>query len=299
MDQAGAVAVGAQVQLTRANQSPAQKVLSGDNGQFSFADLGPGPFELTITANGFEPKVFSGVLQAGEAYISPPIVLAVAHATTDVRVGLPPEEVAEEQIKYQEKQRVLGFIPNFYVSYVPDAAPLAPRQKFELAWKSVSDPITFVGVGFLAGLEQAGDEYPGYGQGAEGYGKRFGAAYADVFIGTFIDSAILPSILKQDPRYYYQGTGTTRSRIIHALSNAVVCKSDSSGQYQLNYSAIIGSFATAGISTLYYPASDRSAGLVVGNALVRIASGSVAGIFQEFVLRKFTPHVKKNPPPQP
>ena len=72
------------------------------------------------------------------------------------------------QIKEQEKQRVLGFIPNFYVSYVPDAAPLAPKQKFELAWRSIIDPITFVGVGFLAGFEQASDDFQGYGQGAPG-----------------------------------------------------------------------------------------------------------------------------------
>ncbi|MDR3747381.1 MAG: carboxypeptidase-like regulatory domain-containing protein [Acidobacteriota bacterium] len=211
IDQFGAVAVGARVQLTREDQAPTQEILSGYNGQFSSTGLTPGPFRLTITSAGFENQVFSGNLRAGEAFIAPEFVLAVAPAVEEVRVALTQFEVAQEQIKEQEKQRVLCFIPNFYVTYVPDAAPLAPKQKFELAWKSVSDPITIVGVGALTGIEQAADQYGGYGQGAQGYAKRFGATYGDVFIGTFIDSAILTSVLKQDPRYFYRGTGTTRS----------------------------------------------------------------------------------------
>ena len=204
----------------------------------------------------------------------------------------------QEQIKYQEQQRVLGFIPNFYASYVPDAAPLNPKQKFQLAWKSVTDPMTIVGAGALAGIYQAADEYGGYGQGAEGYFKRFGATYGGVFIGTFIDSAILTSVLKQDPRYFYRGTGTKKSRLMYALGNAVMCKGDNK-KYQVNYSTIVGSFITSGITFAYTPASDRSTSLYFQNALIRIAEGSVAGLFQEFVVKKLTPHLKKDPPPQP
>ena len=126
---------------------------------------------------------------------------------------------------------------------------------------------------------------PGYGQGAEGYGKRFGATYGDVFIGTFIGSALLPSLLKQDPRYFYRGTGSKKSRLMYALGNAVMCKGNNK-KYEPNYSAILGSFITRGISYTYYPASDRSATLLVQTALIRIAEGSVAGLFQEFVVRK-------------
>ena len=297
LDQVGAVAVGAEVQLTSPGR-PAQKTLSGDNGQFSFADVPPGPFQLTVTAGGFQSKVFSGSLNPGQAYLVPAMVLAVAPATTNVRVGVSNIEVAEAQIKQQEKQRVLGIAPNFYVSYIPDAAPLNSKQKFELAWKSTIDPVTIVGVGFLAGLEQAADDYGGYGQGAQGYAKRFGAAYANTFIGTFMDSAIFPSIFKQDPRYFYQGTGTTKSRLLHALSNAVIRRSDD-GRSQPNYSAIAGSFATAAISYSYYPPSDRSGGLLVQNALVSIAGGAVAGVFQEFVLRKLTTHAHDQGSPKP
>ena len=132
---------------------------------------------------------------------------------TEVQVALPQMEVAEEQVKEQEKQRVFGIIPNFYVTYEPRSRSYGSRGKnSSCPFRSVLDPITFVAVGFLAGLEQASDDFGGYGQGAEGYAKRYGAAYCNVFAGTMIGSAILPSILKQDPRYFYRGTGTKKSR---------------------------------------------------------------------------------------
>jgi Carboxypeptidase regulatory-like domain len=289
VDQGGAVAVGAQVRLTRPDQPRAQQVSSGDNGQFSFSNLPPGPFDLTITAPGFETTIFTGLLTPGASFIVPEMVLNVAPATTTVEVGLTTEQVAQIQIRQEEKQRVLGIAPNFYVTYIPDAAPLTAKQKFQLAWRSVADPVTLLGVGTLAGIHQAANDYVGLGQEAGGYGKRFSAAYASLVTGAFIDDAVLASLLKQDPRYFYQGIGTTRSRLLHALNHAVVRKGDD-GHWQPNYSGIIGSFASSGLSSLYYPERDRTAGLVVQNALVGIAGRAVGGIFQEFVLRKFTSH---------
>ena len=298
IDQTGAVNRGAHLRLTREDQSPQQEAVSGENGQFSFANLPPGPFQLTINSAGFAPHSISGVLHAGEAYIAPPIMLTLATAVTNVQVGLPQAEVAEMQIKEQEKQRVIGFIPNFYVSYVHDAAPLAPKQKFELAWKTMIDPITFLSVGVLAGIEQASDDFGGYGQGAQGYAKRYGAGYADAFAGTFVGGAVLPTLLKQDPRYFYKGTGSIRSRTLYALATAVICKGDNK-RWQPNYSSILGSFASGGISYLYYPAADRGAELLVQNSLLSIAENGIAGVFQEFVVRKFTPHLPKHTPAQP
>ncbi len=289
LEQGGAVAEGAQVRLTRPNQPHAQQVPSGDNGQFTFGNLAPGSFQLTITAPGFETKIFTGSLQSGEAFLVPEMVLKVAPATTTVQVGVTAEQVAQIQIKQQEKQRVLGIVPNFYVSYIPDAAPMTAKQKFQLAWKSVSDPVSILGVGALVGIEQATNDYGGLGQEAGGYGKRFSVGYAALVTGAFIDDAVLASLLKQDPRYFYQGTGTTRSRLGHALSHAIMRKGDN-GRWQPNYSGIIGSFANSGLTSLYYPESDRSGGLVVQNALVGIAGRAVGGVFQEFVLRKFTSH---------
>src|SRR5262249_5786715 len=143
----------------------------------------------------------------------PTITLALASVNTEIRV-VPPEVLAEQQLKEEEKQKALGFIPNFYVSYVPDAMPLRPRQKYELAWKSMVDPMTFGITGAIAGIQQAQNYFPGYGQGAQGYAKRYAAAYADSAIGTFIGGAILPSLLKQDPRYFYKGTGSKKSRLM-------------------------------------------------------------------------------------
>lgn len=298
VDPSGAVIVGARVKLTRDNPSLTQEALTGDIGQFSFANLAPGPFQLTISSTRFATHTSSGILQPGETYIVPRVAMAVA-ANVEVQVGVSPEEVAEEQIKIQEKQRVLGFIPNFYVSYIPNAVPLTPKQKFKLAWKTTIDPITILLVGAVAGVEQAQNHFRGYGQGAEGYGKRFGAGYADTVTATFIGGAILPSILKQDPRYFYKGTGSNRSRTLYAIANAVICKGDN-GRWQPNYSNVMGNLAAGGISNLYYPADDRNgAGLTFENAAIGIGATAIANLFQEFVVRKFTPKLPNNAPAQP
>jgi hypothetical protein len=290
VDLTGAVVVGAQVRLTREDQSPSKELLADDLGQFSFANVAPGTFQLTISFTGLNTQVISGTVHPGEAYVVPQMVLLVATQVTQVTVALTQVELAEVQIKDQEKQRVLGIIPNFYVSYVPDAVALTPKQKFELAWRSSVDPFTFVAVGAVAGIQQAGNGLGGYGQGAQGYAKRYGASYGDVVIGTFLGSAIMPSLLKQDPRYFYKGTGTKRSRLLYALASPFICKGDN-GRWQPNYSYVIGNFAAAGIANAYYPASDRGAGLVAETALVRLGENAVAAVFQEFIVRKLTPKV--------
>jgi len=262
--------------------------MSDEDGLFSFSNVAPGPFQLTISSPGLGSREFSGTLQSGEAYVTPLIMLTIPTLVTEVRVGLTPEELADVQIKEQEKQRVFGLIPNFYVSYEADAAPLTAKHKFELAWKSASDPITLMGVGFLAGVEQAGDRWGAYGQGAQGYAKRYGATYANVFASTFIGGAIMPSVLKQDPRYFYKGTGSKRSRIFYAAASAVICKGDN-GRWQPNYSNVIGSFAGAGLQAAYLPANDRlGSRYVVSSALIRLGETSLAGVLQEFVFSKLT-----------
>ena len=289
LDPTGAVTVGAKVQLTSKDQSPSTEAVSGENGQFSFSHVPPGPFQLTITAPGFANQTFSGELQSGQTYLLPAIVLQVATAVTEVRVGVPTAEVAEAQIKEQEKQRVLAFIPNFYVTYDREAAPLNAKQKFELAWKTAADPVTLIGAGVYAGFEQAGNRYPEYGQGVEGYAKRYGSGYVDAVSGIFIGNAIMPSLLKQDPRYFYKGTGSTRSRLLYAIASSVMCKGDNQ-RWQPNYSFMLGSVAVGGISTLYVPSSgNNGAGLVFQNALIRLGQGSLGGVLQEFVFPRLTP----------
>jgi hypothetical protein len=290
VDRSGAFVVGARVNISREMASPNQEALSDDDGQFSFANILPGPFQLTITAAGFSTQSFSGILHSGEIYTVPQTTLAIATAVTEVRVMPTRVEVAEDEIKAEEKQRVLGVIPNFYVTYDSNPVPLSSKQKFELAWKTTVDPVTFGITGFIAGVQQAQNDFSGYGQGAQGFAKRYGASYADLVSGTFIGSAILPSLLKQDPRYFYKGTGTKRSRILYALANAVICKGDN-GHWQANYSSILGSLAAGGISNLYYPAENRDGTeLTFENALIGVGANAAANLLQEFVIRKLTPN---------
>ena len=291
LDQSGAVSVGTVIRLTPEDKSAYREVISGDNGQFSFSNVPAGKFKLSITSAGFGGEAFSGELAAGQTYLVPPIVLSIATVVTAVDVKDDPVQVATEEVKEELHQRVLGFIPNFYVTYHEDAAPLTIKLKFQLAWKSSTDPITLGGTAFLAGLQQAGDQYAGFGQGAEGYGKRLGAAYADVFASTFLSGAVFPTLLKQDPRYFYKGTGSTRSRILRAAGNSVFCKGDN-GRWQVNYSNIGGSFGAAAITSTYYPTHNQ-ASVVLANGLVRMGESSLAGIFQEFVARRLTKQAKQ------
>ena len=281
--------MGARVSIARQISSANLEALSGDEGQFSFADVTPGPFQLTISAPGFAEHSVSGMLHSGEAYTVPQTTLALATAVMEVRVVPRRVEIAEDEIKVEEKQRVLGVIPNFYVTYLPNPTPLSPKQKFELAWKTTVDPVTFGITGFIAGVQQAQNDFSGYGQGAQGFAKRYGASYANMVSSTFIGSAILPSLLKQDPRYFYKGTGTKRSRVLYALANAVICKGDN-GHWQANYSSILGSLAAGGISNLYYPAKNRDgAELTFENALIGVGATAAANLLQEFVIRRLTP----------
>lgn len=290
VDTTGAFIVGARISISRQIQSPSQEALSGDDGQFSFVNVAPGPFQLTIAAPGFAEYSVAGLLHSGETLNVPQTTLAIAANITEVRVVPRRVEIAEDEIKVEEKQRVLGVIPNFYVTYVPNPAPLSPKQKFELAWKTTVDPVTFGITGFIAGVQQAQNDFSGYGQGAQGFAKRYGASYADLVSGTFIGSAILPSILKQDPRYFYKGTGTKRSRILYALANAVICKGDN-GHWQPNYSSILGSLAAGGLSNLYYPATNRDGTeLTFENALIGVGATAAANLLQEFVVRRLTPN---------
>ena len=299
VDESGALIAGAQLKLTGQDDSLQRQAVSGNDGQFCFSNIAPGPFELSVTSEGFSTQTVSGFLHAGEMETVPQIALNVAVAQTDVEVTLTTEEVAQEQLKVQEQQRVFGVIPNFYVSYIPNAAPLNRKQKFQLAWKTVKDPVTIGLVAAVAGVQQAQNHFAGYGQGAEGYAKRFGAGYADTLTGTFIGGAILPSLLKQDPRYFYKGTGGTPARFRYAIANAVICKGDN-GRWQVNYSNLLGSLASGGISNLYYPPQDRDgAELTFENAAIGIGASAVTNLFQEFIIRKFTPKAPGHDPAKP
>lgn len=280
--------VEATLTLARGGQT-VQQVQTAEDGQFSFAGIAPGIYQITISASGFETQSVNAVVHPGELLTLPRVSLALAPLVTSINVTPSRAEVAHYQLQQEEKQLVLGFIPNYYVTYYPHTAPLSTKQKFQLAWKSVFNAYNFGLTAALAGGEQAAGMYSGYGQGAQGYAKRFGADYADLTVGAFIGGALLPSVLRQDPRYYYKGSGGVRSRLLYAITRSVICKGDN-GRWQPCYSNILGDFATGGISNLYYPPQDRKGfGLTIENAVIGIGFDAISNVFQEFVVPKFTP----------
>ncbi|MGC2720819.1 MAG: carboxypeptidase-like regulatory domain-containing protein [Candidatus Acidiferrales bacterium] len=293
VDSSGAAVAGAHLTLTHDDATPARETLSDANGEFVFADVPPGAFQVVIAAAGLASQTYTGTKIADQASTVPTITLAVASESTQVQVSVSRVELAEDEIKIQEKQRVLGVFPNFYVSYDPDAVPLSSKQKFELAWRTTIDPVTFVLTGATAGVQQWQNNFSGYGQGAQGYAKRYGAIYADTVTGTFLGGAVFPSLFKQDPRYFYKGTGTVRSRFLYAIANAVICKGDNR-KWQPAYSSILGDLASGGISNAYYPSSDRGAALVFENTLIGIGTTAAANVLQEFLIRKLTPGQSNN-----
>jgi hypothetical protein len=289
----GEVYEGVRVELAQPNAQPLVQQTNSD-GEFTFVNVPAGAFSLTVSSDGFIPQTLTGLLKPGATFDAQNIVLELKETTTEVRVSaLQQEEIAEEQIHLEETQRVLGVLPNFYVNYDRNPVPLTTRQKYALAWRSNIDPFTFLLNGAFAGIEQADNTFAGYGQGMQGYGKRFGANYADTFISTEIGGAILPSIFKQDPRYFYKGTGGFRARAGYAIANAVICKGDNM-RWQFNYSGILGGLAAGGVSNLYYPASDRNGWtLTFENLAIGIGESAIQNLFQEFIVKKLTPSARK------
>jgi hypothetical protein len=299
-DDDGALVPGAQVTLLSAGSKQRRSTVTGADGHFSFSGVASGEFTLTVTADGLEGTSEQGTLNADESLELPPITLRVAIANTDVEVSsLSQQEIAEKQIKVEEKQRLAGLVPNFYVTYDWKAASLTSKQKFKLAVRATVDPATFVIVGGFAGIEQATNSFSGYGQGAAGYGKRYGAGLADTSIGAMLGGYILPSLFHQDPRYFYKGTGSIYSRILYALSTGVIARGDN-GKWQPAYAAVLGGFGSGAISNLYYPASNRNGvGLTMENGSLAIASTALGNLLQEFVLKKISSGVKSHGTPQP
>lgn len=282
------VVSGATVLLKDSASRVLRSTVSNDSGFFTFAGVPSGTYSIVVTGNGFSSWTKSSLsLEPGEYYEVPNIILAMASATSTVRVTASRQEIAEAQMREEEKQRVLGIVPNFYVSYDPDAVPLSAGQKIRLATRTSIDPLTLLSAGFIAGAEQSQNYFPGFGQGLDGYAKRLGAAYADDWSSTMMADALLPALFHQDPRYFYRGTGSAGSRALDAISSVFVCRGDN-GKQEPNYSYILGGFAAGGLSNLYYPASDRGIHLAIDNGLLNIGTGAGVALLEEFVLRRFT-----------
>jgi hypothetical protein len=268
---------------------------ANDTAAFEFRDLKLGvPYQVHISVNGFEDWTSPAIVLTPDrsVFYVTGTKLKIADASTTVTVYASTDQIAVEQVHIQEQQRVLGFIPNFYTVYdAENAVPLTAKLKFQLAMRVSFDPVTFAGVGFMAGVKQTAHT-PDYVLGAKGYGQRFGAETAAGFSDILIGGAVLPSLLHQDPRYFYQGTGAARSRLRHALASPFVCKGDN-GRWQPNYSSVGGDLASSALLNTYYPQSNRGAGMFASDFLITTAEREFSAVVQEFVLRKLTPHAQK------
>ncbi len=272
--------------ITLAGSTGQYSASASANGFFSLS-VSPGTYALAVSAPDLVPWTTSVTVGAGDYREIPGIVLKVKAVVSTVHVTASERQLATQQVKLEEDQRILGAIPNFYVSYIPNAAPMSTGQKYSMAWKFSIDPVNIIIAGIAAGEEQAEDTYPGYGQGMQGYGKRFGAALADNFTSNMIGGALLPGLLHQDPRFYYRGTGSTASRIGYAISTVFITRGDN-GKWQPNYSFVLGDFASGAISNLYYPQQQRGWQITVDTGAENLAWGAVGALAEEFVLKRFT-----------
>jgi len=292
----GAGVAGAQIELINVSASQRYALASGATGEFAFTNLPPGTYFITVDANEFAPYTSAKfTISTGQAYELPNIQLSIA-TQRQVVVVRPTDVIAQMQMNAQEKQRLIGVLPNFYTSYVWNAAPLNTKQKFSLQAHDVFDPGSLLGVGIGAAIEQANNSFAGYGQGAAGYGKRFAARFADSLIDGFLSQAVFPSMFHQDPRYFYMGSGSVKSRLLHALSWAVILRSDS-GHSMPNYSYLLGGLATGALSNLYYPRTSRGVGLVFTNFAIGVAGQAGDGVFREFIAKHLTRKVPGNGKP--
>jgi hypothetical protein len=199
------------------------------------------------------------------------------------------KNIQHEQETGTSKDRLFWTMPNFLtMEDAENIPPLTSGGKFKVVGRSLIDPSEFVLIGFVAGLGQASNSNPTYGQGAQGYGKRYATAYADNAIENFMASAALPSLLHQDPRYYQLGHGGFLRRTGHAISRVVLTRSDS-GRSQFNYSEVFGAGMAAAISTYsYHPESDRGLGTVIS-----VWGTQIGWDVGTYMLKEFWPDLRR------
>ena len=262
-------------------------VITKDDGSFAFHDVTAGiAYQIAVTAQGYGGWSSSVTVEPGQEKSLTDIALRIMATHRAITVTYSSKEVAAQQLKAEEQQRVLGFIPNMFVTYEPHPEPLTTGMKFHLAYKGLTHPTFFAFEALWAGVEQGAD-MTDYHQGARGYAERFGANLASGTSEALFANAVLPSLLHQDPRYFYRGSGTKGSRAWHAVLAPLVCQGDN-GRSQPNYSQVGGSLISAALSNTYYPDSQRGAGLVFTNFGTSMGLHIALGLAQEFVLGRFT-----------
>jgi hypothetical protein len=188
---------------------------------------------------------------------------------------------AAAELKAEESQRMAGIIPNFNAVNSGKAEPITPGQKFHLFFKSSVDPYQFALAGIDAGIGQAENSNPGYFQGFKGFARRYGANYGDNVDGNFWGNAVLPSLLRQDPRYFRLGHGSPLHRALYSISTSIRTRGDN-GKWQPGVSNLLGNLMGAAISNAYYPDGDRGLYPTLRRALSVTDQGAIGGLLEEF-----------------
>jgi hypothetical protein len=289
-DPSGASILGAVVTV-EGRDGDSRRTVTDSEGAFQISSLPPGDYNVKISASGMSDWTASNVPAARTPESQPlTAVLQVAPNVTTVTVGLPPAELAEEQLKRETQQRFLRVIPNYFVAYENNAAPLSAKQKLDLSFKTLIDPATFAAVGITAGIQQSMNSYHQFGQGSAAYAKRFGAAYGSAATNLLITSVLADSVLHQDPRYFYSGQGSRKQRAWYAIKSAFRARGDD-GKWQPPYAGLLGAVGAAELSNLYYPGS-RTQYTLLGRSLMFHFAGLIGlNVGEELFLKKFTSHV--------
>jgi hypothetical protein len=203
------VVQGAQVTAAGQSGSAIRILESGSNGQFAFAELPADIYQLTVTAPGMNSFTSSVISVHGGETCLVSVTLSVFGGTSSVTVSGNQEQLAEEQVRIAVRQRLAGIFPNFTALNDWNAPPMGAKQKFQLSFRSIIDPVPLVTAAAWAGVQQYRNTFPAYGGGIEGYGKRYGANLADNVTGILLSRGVYPSIFHQDPPTFTRGRGTS------------------------------------------------------------------------------------------
>ena len=292
LDTNGDIIEGADVQLSVVGSNArAMTTSSGAMGQFQFEGLPPGTYIVKVFRKGmttFSSKPIA--LKPESLFLVPKVILNVEASATTVTV-VDQEAASIQQVEIAEQQRVFKVFPNFYSSFDWNAPPMLPKQKYHLAARTLIDPVTFLTTGAIAGAEQYENVFPSFGGGINGYAKRYGAAYASHASGEILTRAVFPSMFHTDPRYFIMSKGSTMSRASHAIASTLVTRGDNQTR-KVNYPEILGSFSSAALSNIYFPAQERGLNLVLINGFGDLGGDMLDNLIREFVLNRLTTRAK-------
>jgi len=290
----GGLIPGAHVLAERAGApaSESQEANASNLGHFRFSDLAPGTYSVTISSPGFETYSLQDIiLKPGESFELPEVALPIARTAADATVTITEQQLAEVELNDELHQRVLGILPNYYTSYIWDAAPLNMRQKFKLAIRSATDPVFFASTGITAGIRLANNSDPEYGSGVSAYFTIYAADYGDALVGRVVTSVFLNTLFHEDPRYFVMTNGSVLARSWHAVSSTFMQRGDDK-RYHPAYANFIGNASAALLTSTWHQGSNTGLGQqVLNDTFLDLGGLAIRNMAREFLFRHLARHV--------